>query len=481
MFSVLSPTELARISRWKYKVMDLSITTQLFTPWWNWLVQFIPFNVSPNMVTLVGFLCNLYSFSLCQNYFSRFPMIVTFLTVLLTFAYYTLDALDGKHARRTKNSTPIGELFDHTCDAVSTIIMALNLCTVMQIQDTVTQTLVVTLGMLGFLQEHLHAFGTKIVTFSRLGSSGELLLAYLSVFLLQGFGGFFLTPWVPTQHTFLVLTILAYLWMGWKTWSYCHNNYATRNGLWLVFGIKLLELVASYYQIMNFPSNSWTVISHGALFVIPIVDIILCKMGQKEMSQWVPVAAMISLFDPFLNVVTCALFIVVCFYQLCDYMNCDMFTPRTTVYLSGVFDPFHPNHARFARLAAEHGNRVVVGVHNAEDVKTYKREPTLSLEQRCEMVEACRWVDEVIPNAPLYLEDETCLEFLDHHKINIVAASDEYGDPNDRYYKYPREHGFLVEITRGKGISSSAIKKAFLNWFTREELEEQIEKIDLFT
>jgi hypothetical protein len=27
--------------------------------------------------------------------------------------YQTLDALDGKQARRTKTSSPLGELFDH--------------------------------------------------------------------------------------------------------------------------------------------------------------------------------------------------------------------------------------------------------------------------------------------------------------------------------------------------------------------------------
>jgi phosphatidylglycerophosphate synthase len=36
------------------------------------------------------------------------------------FAYQSLDAIDGKQARRTNSSTPLGELFDHGCDAVST-------------------------------------------------------------------------------------------------------------------------------------------------------------------------------------------------------------------------------------------------------------------------------------------------------------------------------------------------------------------------
>lgn len=35
------------------------------------------------------------------------------------WTYSTLDAIDGKQARRTKSSSPLGQLFDHGCDAFS--------------------------------------------------------------------------------------------------------------------------------------------------------------------------------------------------------------------------------------------------------------------------------------------------------------------------------------------------------------------------
>ena len=31
-----------------------------------------------------------------------------------------MDAIDGKQARRTNSNNPLGELFDHGCDALST-------------------------------------------------------------------------------------------------------------------------------------------------------------------------------------------------------------------------------------------------------------------------------------------------------------------------------------------------------------------------
>lgn len=38
------------------------------------------------------------------------------------FVYQSLDAIDGKQARRTGTSGPLGELFDHGCDALNTTL-----------------------------------------------------------------------------------------------------------------------------------------------------------------------------------------------------------------------------------------------------------------------------------------------------------------------------------------------------------------------
>ncbi|XP_066167738.1 choline/ethanolaminephosphotransferase 1 isoform X2 [Oryza sativa Japonica Group] len=46
---------------------------------------------------------------------------------LLLFLYQTFDAVDGKQARRTSSSSPLGELFDHGCDALACAFEALAL------------------------------------------------------------------------------------------------------------------------------------------------------------------------------------------------------------------------------------------------------------------------------------------------------------------------------------------------------------------
>lgn len=59
------------------------------------------------------------------------PQWLCALNCLCLWLYQTLDALDGKQARRTGTSSPLGELFDHGCDALTTIFVGLSVaCTI---------------------------------------------------------------------------------------------------------------------------------------------------------------------------------------------------------------------------------------------------------------------------------------------------------------------------------------------------------------
>jgi ethanolaminephosphotransferase len=39
-----------------------------------------------------------------------------------------LDAVDGKQARRTNQSSPLGQLFDHGCDAINSSLICFLYC-----------------------------------------------------------------------------------------------------------------------------------------------------------------------------------------------------------------------------------------------------------------------------------------------------------------------------------------------------------------
>ena len=61
------------------------------------------------------------------------PRWVYFLNGLCMLLYQTLDNMDGKQARRTGSSSPLGMLFDHGCDAINSPLGSMNWCVAMGI------------------------------------------------------------------------------------------------------------------------------------------------------------------------------------------------------------------------------------------------------------------------------------------------------------------------------------------------------------
>ena len=124
------------------------------------------------------------------------------------------------------------------------------------------------------------------------------------------------------------------------------------------------------------------------------------------------------------------------------------------VYADMVADLFHYGHIEFLRQVSAMGDYVLVGI-NADDVaEIYKRRPIHTMEQRIASVLACRYVDEVIPNAP-WLFDPTWIEKYD---IGLVVHGDDYSDEKQRnMYKVPIERGIFRTVTYTKGISTTEI------------------------
>lgn len=59
-----------------------------------------------------------------------------YLSGILFFCYRMLDEMDGKQARRTGNSSPLGLLFDHGCDSFTTGLMTLGFMKLIQVGNS---------------------------------------------------------------------------------------------------------------------------------------------------------------------------------------------------------------------------------------------------------------------------------------------------------------------------------------------------------
>nr|VDC70531.1 unnamed protein product [Brassica rapa] len=129
------------------------------------------------------------------------------------------------------------------------------------------------------------------------------------------------------------------------------------------------------------------------------------------------------------------------------------------VYADGIYDLFHFGHARSLEQAKKSfpNTYLLVGCCNDETTHKYKGRTVMTAEERYESLRHCKWVDEVIPDAPWVINQE----FLDNHRIDYVAHdslpyADTSGAGKD-VYEFVKKVGRFKETMRTEGISTSDI------------------------
>lgn len=124
------------------------------------------------------------------------------------------------------------------------------------------------------------------------------------------------------------------------------------------------------------------------------------------------------------------------------------------VYADMVADLFHYGHVEFLRQASMLGDYVLVGINADDEVAIHKRRPIQTMEERMASVANCRYVDEVIPDAP-WIFDPSWIEKYD---IGLVVHGDDYSaEGREEIYRVPIEMGIFRSIAYTKSISTTEI------------------------
>lgn len=127
-------------------------------------------------------------------------------------------------------------------------------------------------------------------------------------------------------------------------------------------------------------------------------------------------------------------------------------------YTTGVFDMFHIGHLNILKRAKAMCEYLIVGVSTDELVKEYKHKlPIIPYEERIEILRACRYVDEVIPQV-----NRNKIDAYKQLRFDVMFVGDDWRGNAlfEETEAYLKKHGVdVVYFPYTDSISSSILRE----------------------
>jgi glycerol-3-phosphate cytidylyltransferase len=130
-------------------------------------------------------------------------------------------------------------------------------------------------------------------------------------------------------------------------------------------------------------------------------------------------------------------------------------------YTAGVYDLFHNGHLNLLKRAKEHCDYLIVAVSTDALVEKYKnKSPIIPYEERKAIVEAIKYVDEVVPQ----VNRDKIAAFEKYH-FDVMFVGDDWkgSEVFESVNLYMRERGGCVEYLPYTQNVSSTILRDVLN------------------
>ncbi|GFH59100.1 hypothetical protein CTEN210_15576 [Chaetoceros tenuissimus] len=137
-YRYLTPDGIQALLNFQYAGADHSLLYKyILSPLAQFFVDnVVPTSIAPNSITLFGFSFMIFScflisahcptFDHCSGENTHIPSYIFLVNGLSLLIYQTLDNMDGKQARKTGSSSPLGLMFDHGLDAWNIMVGTMN-------------------------------------------------------------------------------------------------------------------------------------------------------------------------------------------------------------------------------------------------------------------------------------------------------------------------------------------------------------------
>lgn len=136
-------------------------------------------------------------------------------------------------------------------------------------------------------------------------------------------------------------------------------------------------------------------------------------------------------------------------------------------FTCSCFDLFHAGHLMMLKEAREQCDYLIVGLQTDPTIdRPQKNKPIQSVFERFVQLDACRYVDEIVP----YATEKDLMDILQSYNIDVRIIGEEYQgkqftgcDLDIPLFFNKRRHSFSTTELRGRVIQADSTAKAAAN------------------
>ncbi|CAO3702973.1 unnamed protein product [Rhizopus stolonifer] len=254
--------------------------------------------MAPNMITLLGLSTiglNILTLFYYTSELEQCPNWVYYTFGAGLFIYQSLDAIDGKQARRTGASGPLGELFDHGCDALNTSLGVMTWASATCLNQSWWTVASLAAGLSNFYLSTWEEYHTGILFLGYFSGPVEGVIMLCGIHFISGyFGPYF---WTLRLNEFLPSVDFS---------NYKLLGYLQLNHVLIIIGavVMLFNIASTLYNVISVKlhptdmSHQNSSIVDAALGLFPLVNMLF--WGYCWLQRWPDlVTDHLALFIPF--------------------------------------------------------------------------------------------------------------------------------------------------------------------------------------
>lgn len=165
----------------------------ILNPYWTYCAKFMPSWLAPNVITLLGIIAIYINIITILIYIPDLvgpgPSWIYFTCAFGIFFYQTMDNIDGKQARATGSSSPLGELFDHGIDSLNCCLGGLVQAVCMGLGSTQSSALITFITCVAMYLSTWETYHTHVLYLGYLNGPTEGIIIAVFMMVISGIYG----------------------------------------------------------------------------------------------------------------------------------------------------------------------------------------------------------------------------------------------------------------------------------------------------